>query len=245
MTYTGPIDESTLNDALQQPLSNIAQAIRDPRKQPTQEAGPAELGPGSPYSHGSAQQRNPSAASTASSVIDLGEDSDDASWMSRSPMLRHKIGSPSLTPMMLPSGSVSAVSGSSSPRGSFGTSLLGETDSQGLSAGEEMEPVASTVLTSSSVQLVMPSIKMPSRRPFTEKGKQMFLSKMASSPTLLLLRPFTSPNSDHHSGNGFVLANISEIYLVAWPCLEEVTLAGPRLVDCRLRTCDGGGIGST
>lgn len=173
MTYTGPIDESTLNDALQQPLSNIAQAIRDPRKQPTQEAGPAELGPGSPYSHGSAQQRNPSAASTASSVIDLGEDSDDASWMSRSPMLRHKIGSPSLTPMMLPSGSVSAVSGSSSPRGSFGTSLLGETDSQGLSAGEEMEPVASTVLTSSSVQLVMPSIKMPSRRPFTEKGKQM------------------------------------------------------------------------
>lgn len=179
MTYTGPIDESTLNDALQQPLFEFTQAIRDPPKQSTAHeagaGGPAGLAPSSMSKHGAAPQREPSAVSRASSVLDLGDDSDDASWTSGSPKLRLKTGSPSLTPILLPSGSVSALSGASSPRGSLRFSLFGETDSQGPSAGEEMEPQPSTSPeeTNSNVQLVMPSIKMPSRRPFTEKGKRM------------------------------------------------------------------------
>lgn len=178
MTYTGPIDEVTLNDALQQPLTTFAETIGDSRKQPTHgagAAGPAELAPTSTSRTGAAQPRDLSATSDAASVLDIGDDSDDASWISGSPMLRHKPGSPSLTPMLLASGSVSAVSGASSPRGSFTTSLFGETDSQGLSAGEDMEPGRSTAPdgTSSSVQLVMPSIRMPSRRPFTEEGKRV------------------------------------------------------------------------
>lgn len=41
-----------------------------------------------------------------------------------------------------------------------------------LSSGEEDGEVQST-LRDSAPQLIMPSLKMPSRRPFTEKGKSM------------------------------------------------------------------------
>jgi hypothetical protein len=43
-----------------------------------------------------------------------------------------------------------------------------------LSSGEDDPHVPSEMIDSGSApQLVMPSIKMPSRRPFTEKGKNM------------------------------------------------------------------------
>lgn len=43
-----------------------------------------------------------------------------------------------------------------------------------LSSGEEDKDMGSDMIDSGSApQLVMPSIKMPSRRPFTERGKNM------------------------------------------------------------------------
>lgn len=43
---------------------------------------------------------------------------------------------------------------------------------------------------------------------------QMFLSKTKSPILFLRLRSRESSKSDHHSGYGFVLANISEVWLV-------------------------------
>lgn len=43
-----------------------------------------------------------------------------------------------------------------------------------ISSGDEEREMESTMMDSGSApQLVMPSIKMPSRRPFTETGKNM------------------------------------------------------------------------
>lgn len=44
--------------------------------------------------------------------------------------------------------------------------------------------------------------------------KQMFLSKTKSPILFLRLRSRKSSRSDHHSGYGFVLANISFVWLV-------------------------------
>ncbi|CAN8096518.1 unnamed protein product [Discula destructiva] len=172
MSYTRPIDESAVDDALQQPLPIFSHAARDPRKHHTPQPGtaPAEALTSSAPKHGVAQHRDHSIS--ASSGHNTEDDADDASWTSGSPSLLHKPDSPSLTPMMLsPSGAASAVSGVSSPRGS----LFEEIDNQALSGGEELEPISPACVdeNGSTVQLVMPSIRMPSRRPFTEKGKRI------------------------------------------------------------------------
>jgi hypothetical protein len=52
------------------------------------------------------------------------------------------------------------------------SSGAGENSSQAVLSSEDDEPVSS-VVQDSAPQLIMPSIKMPSRRPFTQRGKAM------------------------------------------------------------------------
>ncbi|GAD92632.1 conserved hypothetical protein [Paecilomyces variotii No. 5] len=52
-------------------------------------------------------------------------------------------------------------------------SITDEISSQALASGDEEEPVDTQPLPDSTSQLIMPSIKMPSRRPFTDRGKTM------------------------------------------------------------------------
>lgn len=69
----------------------------------------------------------------------------------------------------------SLISSPDSRRGSdVGSYSLDDAASQAVvSSGEDEEVTESMVESGSAPQLVMPSIKMPSRRPFTEKGKNM------------------------------------------------------------------------
>lgn len=186
MTFTRPIDESAIDDALQQPLANFMHVARDARKQYMQQpgGGVTESVPNAPPNkHVTAQQRDSSSISAAPSVQDIEENVDDASPTSGSPLLQQKpvlvpssLGtSQAITPLMLAiSGPASAVSGLSSPRGSVAASLSEETESQALSMSMELEP--ETYLSEGYdrvPQLVMPSINLPSRRPFTDEGKRI------------------------------------------------------------------------
>jgi hypothetical protein len=69
----------------------------------------------------------------------------------------------------------SIISSPDSRRNSDAGSLMDDNNSQAIiSSGEDDKEMGSEVIDSGSApQLVMPSIKMPSRRPFTEKGKIM------------------------------------------------------------------------
>ncbi|KAK7728352.1 hypothetical protein SLS53_009406 [Cytospora paraplurivora] len=77
---------------------------------------------------------------------------------------------------MLPTrGPASGISEVSSRRGSMTASIPDEIASQALTLSEELEPQQSSGMLDSGTapQLVMPSIKMPSRRPFTDEGKRI------------------------------------------------------------------------
>lgn len=81
-----------------------------------------------------------------------------------------------LTPMILDSPALgSTPSSPASRRNSMTDSFTDDGASQAIvSSGDDEMPTASGEMDASSAsQLVMPSIKMPSRRPFTEKGKNM------------------------------------------------------------------------
>ena len=83
-----------------------------------------------------------------------------------------------LTPLLLPSNSPSAPASPKSTstrslRKSDEESTIDETGSQAITSSGEEEPGLSATLQDSAPQLVMPSIKMPSRRPFTERGKRI------------------------------------------------------------------------
>jgi hypothetical protein len=71
----------------------------------------------------------------------------------------------------------SVISSPGSRRGSRASdldSMNDETSSQAIiSSGEDEEDVSGMMDSGSAPQLVMPSIKMPSRRPFTERGRNM------------------------------------------------------------------------
>ena len=81
-----------------------------------------------------------------------------------------------LTPLLLPSQHTSAPSSPKSTstrslRKSDEESISDETGSQALVSSGEDEVEAPSTLMDSAPQLIMPSIKMPSRRPFTQRGK--------------------------------------------------------------------------
>jgi hypothetical protein len=85
-----------------------------------------------------------------------------------------------LTPLLIPSETSSLPSSPKSTstrslRPSEAGSTAEENGSQAIlsSGDEEPEPELSFQLAESAPQLIMPSIKMPSRRPFTERGKRM------------------------------------------------------------------------
>jgi hypothetical protein len=81
-----------------------------------------------------------------------------------------------LTPLLIPSGTASLPSSPLSLRKADEGSVTDEVQSQAIASSEEEEPDMSSALHDSSLQesapqLIMPSIKMPSRRPFTARGK--------------------------------------------------------------------------
>ncbi|QSZ35014.1 hypothetical protein DSL72_007876 [Monilinia vaccinii-corymbosi] len=78
------------------------------------------------------------------------------------------------TPMSLYSAAPGSVISSPGSRASDTESFNGDMASQAIAPGGEDEQDAPAMVDGGSApQLVMPSIKMPSRRPFTEKGKNM------------------------------------------------------------------------
>lgn len=171
-------EEDAVDAALQQSLSSFT-ALREPRKQqqppppppPQKQPGAecAEAGPSSVPKH-----------SASSSPHDNDEHPDDASLSSDHVAPVHKptlaaAGTEALRPITPSSGPASAISGISSRRNSVAASLSEEVASQALSMSVDLEPEmpASMMDSGSAPQLIMPSIKMPSRRPFTEEGKRM------------------------------------------------------------------------
>ena len=81
-----------------------------------------------------------------------------------------------LTPLLLPSRTTSAPSSPKSTserslRKSDEESIGDETGSQAIVSSGEEEPEPPSAMLDSAPQLIMPSIKMPSRRPFTQRGK--------------------------------------------------------------------------
>lgn len=78
------------------------------------------------------------------------------------------------TPMSVYSAAPGSIISSPGSRASDLESFNDEVFSQAIVSGGEDEQDTSAMMDSGSApQLVMPSIKMPSRRPFTEKGKNM------------------------------------------------------------------------
>lgn len=180
-------EEDAVDAALQQSLSSFT-ALREPRKQqqpppppPQKQPGAecAEAGPSSVPKHSAPRDRD-SSVSASSSPHDNDEHLDDASLSSDHVAPVHKptlaaAGTEALRPITPSSGPASAISGISSRRNSVAASLSEEVASQALSMSVDLEPEmpASMMDSGSAPQLIMPSIKMPSRRPFTEEGKRM------------------------------------------------------------------------
>lgn len=121
---------------------------------------------------------------------------EDVDSYSESPILASR----PFTPLSFGSpGPRSALGSPDSRRGSdFGSYTLDDASSQAVLSSEEDEGIDAEkeMLDSGSApQLVMPSIKMPSRRPFTDRGKSMGRFKvmvagaagMSDIPNLVLL----------------------------------------------------------
>lgn len=92
------------------------------------------------------------------------------------PSQRSQQDSTPLTPLLLPSRQTSAPgspksTSTQSLRKSDDESISDETGSQAIASSGEDEVEAQSALMDSAPQLIMPSIKMPSRRPFTQRGK--------------------------------------------------------------------------
>ena len=109
-----------------------------------------------------------------SSQVSL-ENSRDVSPYDRLPRRLSQTISQPLTPLFSASPAPESITSSShSRRGSDLDSLTSETISQVISESEDDTELQSEETDSEGApQLVMPSIKMPSRRPFTERGKNM------------------------------------------------------------------------
>ncbi|KAF3770233.1 hypothetical protein M406DRAFT_246793 [Cryphonectria parasitica EP155] len=178
-------DEDAVDAALEQSLSSFV-TPRDPRKKQQQGVNsPTESGPSSPSKQHTATQDRDANVSATSSLPDSDDHPEDASLSPDRPvpLQQPALASAStetsrpITPLMLSlSGAASAISGASSRRNSIAASLSEEVASQALSMSAELQPElsSSSMMDSSSAsQLVMPSIKMPSRRPFTDEGKRI------------------------------------------------------------------------
>lgn len=80
------------------------------------------------------------------------------------------------TPSPLPSQNVSLASSPTSSRSAHKSddgAVSDDAASQAIASSEDDEDVPPAVVQDSQPELIMPSIKMPSRRPFTDRGKQL------------------------------------------------------------------------
>lgn len=186
-------DEAALDAALEQSFTSFSTSLNaggESRKQQQQPAAPTagsvEAGPASPCIESTPAPHRDSIFSgiSAAGSFDYHDHDDAVSLASDAPSSHRKYqptvsNDPSMpiTPMMLPaSGPASAISGVSSRRNSVTASVCDEVASQALSLTEDAEPdplLPAMMDSGSAPQLVMPSIKMPSRRPFTDEGKRI------------------------------------------------------------------------
>ncbi|KAG6364498.1 hypothetical protein INS49_006099 [Diaporthe citri] len=156
--------EDAVDAALQQSLASFTAGSRDYRK-----AGSADAEPSNPAKHTAQSDRE------SISTLDPA-DADDISLMSDTAPSRLNLPDPTsnlsqpMTPLMLATpGSPSAISDSMS------ASFSEEIASQALSLSQDLEAMETSEMmdSGSAPQLVMPSIKMPSRRPFTDGGRRI------------------------------------------------------------------------
>lgn len=186
-------DEAAVDAALEQSLTSFSASLNvgcESRKQQQQQQSVAagsqtESGPTSPCIKSTNAHDRDSSVSGTSAAGSLDDHADDVSLASEAlsqrkdrSTLSHDPTGPSrpMTPMMLAtSGPASAISGVSSRRNSVTASAYDEVASQVLSLTEEVESelLPNMMDSGSAPQLVMPSIKMPSRRPFTDEGKRI------------------------------------------------------------------------
>ena len=92
------------------------------------------------------------------------------------------------------------MSSPDSRRNSDAGSFMDDIASQAIvSSGDEDQDIGSDLIDSGSApQLVMPSIRMPSRRPFTERGKNMGRLKVL----------IAGDSGDSHPANTHFTANL-------------------------------------
>jgi hypothetical protein len=157
--------EDAVDAALQQSLASFTAGGRDYRK-----PGPADTEPSNSAKSIAAQSDCESISASDAA------DGDDISLMSDADPSRLELPDPMsnlsqpITPLMLATpGSPSAISDTMSVSSSENIA------SQALSMSQDLEHIDAPEMvdSGSAPQLVMPSIKMPSRRPFTDGGKRL------------------------------------------------------------------------
>lgn len=193
MTYV-LADESTVDVALEHASAILQQRSREPRKtQVSESAEPSSSALSASSSSAADNDKNVKEGgrpcSSKNPVEALRHQDDDVLSMTsrpESPSCVRTCGASNLsqpmTPLMFgtPGGPMSALSSVSSRRNSFTGSFSEDLmHSQVLSvdgggdADKELPGTSGMMDSGSAPQLIMPSIKMPSRRPFTETGKAM------------------------------------------------------------------------
>lgn len=167
MIFTRLMDESAMNDALRRPISSSGPSTRDTQKQHAMQ--PTESPPNGSPRRGAEHNlhSNMPGASSDAAVLDSEDENDDDFWMSRPTSQRSS--SPGRTADLLSTRSPSPASSRKEP---VGKSIPEETDGQGLSAVESRKGLLLSADDKNST-LVVPSIKLPDRRPFTEDGKRI------------------------------------------------------------------------
>ncbi|KAK7728414.1 hypothetical protein SLS63_006643 [Diaporthe eres] len=153
--------EDAVDAALQQSLASFTAGSRDYRKAGSVDAEPAK--------HSAQSDRESISTFDPADADDISLMSDTAPSRLNLPGATSNLSQP-ITPLMLATpGSPSAISDSMSA--SFSEDIA----SQALSMSQDLEPLETSEMmdSGSAPQLVMPSIKMPSRRPFTDGGKRL------------------------------------------------------------------------
>lgn len=168
-------DESTVDASLEQSLATLHRS-REVRKHPATDKN--EAGPGSAALQHPAPRSTPTRdefpGGEGSAVDQESRPNTPSNKSSGTPASHAQLSiSQPMTPIMLgASGPASALSGASSRRNSLSGSFSEDLTNDGT--GENQMGQSSSMMDSGSApQLVMPSIKMPSRRPFTEEGKNL------------------------------------------------------------------------
>ena len=109
------------------------------------------------------------------------------------------------TPSPLPSQNVSLPSSPTSSRSAHKSdedAISDDAASQAIASSEDDEDVHPAAVQDSQPELIMPSIKMPSRRPFTERGKKLGRFKILVAGHKGKADPFLISSYLHQAGSG-------------------------------------------